>query len=376
VRIGIITDGIDNGSAGIGTYIRGLMSGLRELGREDDVTYVHRGAHESYGNGRQLIYSGAANKIVRKQLQLPLALRRFDLVHDTYHAPPFLMPAGYARVMTIHDMAPFVLGRGSMQLGSWLWHRAALPVLARRADHIVTDSHHTRADVIRILGVAPERVSTAHLAASQSFRPQPDEQAAEARRRYGLPQRFLLYLGTIEPRKNLVRVVRAFERAAVLMPDVDLVLAGGLSWQADDVRTAVRCSPYRGRIHMPGRIDGDDLAALYSAAVATVYVSLYEGFGLPPLEAMQSGCPVIASNASSIPEVVGDAALLVDSRSEAQIADAMCRVATEPECARALRERGLERAQRFSWRRCAEATLAAYDAACGIAPERRLEAAA
>ncbi len=377
MRIGIITDGIDNGSAGIGTYIRGLMAGLREAGTDRDITYVHRGADASYRGARQFIYGGAGNKLARKQIQLPLALRgRFDLVHDTYHAPPFLMPAGYARVMTIHDMAPFVLGRGSMQLGSWLWHRAALPLVARRAGHIVTDSEHTRRDVIRLLGIAPERVTTAHLAAAESFRPQPKGRIAGVRRRYELPERFLLCLGTIEPRKNLVRVIRAFERAASLMPGVGLVLAGGLSWQADNVRDAARCSPYRARIHMPGRIEEDDLAALYSAAAATVYASLYEGFGLPPLEAMQSGCPVIASNASSVPEVVGDAALIVNPRSEAQIADAMLRVATEPECAAELRERGLERARRFTWSRCAEATLAAYDAAAGAVGSRPLKAAA
>jgi hypothetical protein len=212
MRIGIITDGIDNGSAGIGTYIRGLMAGLREVGADRDITYVHRGADPSYRGERQMIYGGIGNKLARKQLQLPLALRgRFDLVHDTYHAPPFLMPAGYARVMTIHDMAPFVLGRGSMQLGSWLWHRTALPLMARRAGHIIADSEHTRRDVIRLLGIPSERVTTAYLAASESFRPQDEERMAAARRRYELPERFLLYLGTIEPRRT--SRIRAFENA-------------------------------------------------------------------------------------------------------------------------------------------------------------------
>ena len=364
----VITDSIDDGSAGVGSYARGLAAGLRQIADRGDLTFVHRRPHSFYDGMQQLIVPDRGGKLVRKQLIMPrvLAGAGFDVVHDTFHFPPFLGPTPFARVMTIHDMTPFVLDRRNMQFRHWLRHRALMPRLARRAHHILADSQHTRSDVIRVLKIPEGRVSVAHLAADDSFCPQPAARVEQARRRYGLPERYLLYVGTIEPRKNLVRLVRAFESAAPHLGDTSLVLAGGLGWQQDDIVKAVRTSPLRERILMPGRIDDEHLAGLYAGALASVYVSLYEGFGLPPLEAMQSGCPVIASRTTSIPEVVGDAALTVDPTNEAAIAEAITRIATQPTLRADLVQRGLKRATAFSWRRCAESTLLGYQAALSL----------
>jgi len=364
MKIGLITDSIDDGSAGVGTYARGLASALPEVS-SSNITFVHRREHEFYRGRPELVFPSWGSKFARKQILLPHVLNAagFDLVHETFHFPPFFGRGRFFKVMTIHDMTPFVLPRQTMDVRNWLWHRLLVPPLARRADHVLTDSDHSRQDIIRVLGLPPERVSVAHLAADSSFHPRCPEEVDRLRARYQLPERFLLFVGTIEPRKNLVRLIRAYERASARIGDVGLVLAGGLGWRYRPVLRAVRRSPVRERIRLLGRVPEEELPVLYSAALALVFPSLYEGFGLPPLESMQCGCPVLTSNNSSLPEVVGDAALTVDARDETGLALAIERICNDETLRAALREKGVRRAERFTWRRCAEATVAAYERA-------------
>lgn len=363
-RIAVVTDGIDDGSAGVGTYARGLVSALPQATRHE-VTFVHRRNVDEYRGRPELVYPGWGSKLVRKQVLMPRALQAhgFDLVHETFHFPPFFGKRRYRRVMTIHDMTPFVLPQSNMAVRNWLWHRLLVPPLARRADHVLADSECSRRDIVRILGLTPENVSVAYLGADASFRPRDRGEIELVRQRYGLPERFLLFVGTIEPRKNLVRLVRAFGTAAAADRGLALVLAGGLGWRYAAILRAVAGSPARERILMPGRVAGEDLPALYSAATALVYVPLYEGFGLPPLEAMQCGCPVVCSNNSSLPEVVGDAALIIDPADERGIAEAIVRIVDDRHLREVLRAKGLLRARRFSWEQCAAATAAAYERA-------------
>lgn len=363
-KIAVITDSIDDGSAGVGTYARGLASALPQVSPRD-IVFVHRRQHEFYRGRRELVFPGWGSKFVRKQLLMGGALEEhgFDLVHETFHFPPFFGRRRFRKVMTIHDMTPFVLPSRNMALRNWLWHRLLVPPLARRADQVLTDSQSSRRDIIRLLGLSPDRVSVAYLAADEAFHPRPRHEVERVRDRYALPQRFFIFVGTIEPRKNLVRLVRAFEAVAAAVPDTGLVIAGGLGWRYSSILRAVERSPVRERIAMPGRIAAEDLPALYSAACALVYVPLYEGFGLPPLEAMQCGCPIVTSNNSSVPEVVGDAALLVDPEDERQIAEAMLRVATDEPLCEELRTKGVCRAKQFSWTQCAADTVAAYERA-------------
>ncbi len=365
MKIGVITDSIDDQSAGVGTYARGLAQALPATASGHEVTFVHRRPDEFYRGRSELVFPGWGSKLVRKQLLMSRALgdAGFDLVHETFHFPPFLAPARFVKVMTIHDMTPFVQPRRNMSLRNWLWHRLLLPPLARRADHILTDSEHSRRDIVKTIGLPPDRVSVAHLAADEQFRPRSLEEQERARSTYRLPERFLLFVGTIEPRKNLVRLVRAYERAAPALGDVGLVIAGSLGWRYGPILDAVRRSPAGSRICLPGPIAGEDLPAVYSAALAFVYPSLYEGFGLPPLEAMQCGCPVITSNVSSLPEVVGDAAITLDPLVEAGLAHSIERLAHDEALREELREKGVRRAQCFSWRQCAEATVAGYERA-------------
>jgi glycosyltransferase involved in cell wall biosynthesis len=215
---------------------------------------------------------------------------------------------------------------------------------------------------VRLLGVDPGRITVTHLAADERFSPGDGAAALAAlRERYDLPRdQFLLQLGTLEPRKNLATTLEAFRRVAAAAPDVGLAVVGPDGWGESGFAVPAELET---RVHRLGRVPDEDLPLLYRAATALVYPSLYEGFGLPPLEAMQSGCPVITSETSSLPEVVGDAALLVAPRATDALATAMRRVIEDEGLRAHLSAAGIARARRFSWARTAEATLDAYDRA-------------
>ncbi len=363
MKIGLITDSIERGSPGIRRYVSHLAEEMLKLA-PDSVTLLYRGSGTDpfyAGKPQQRIWSPRAS-FVGKQLLFRLQIHRrgFHVLHDTYHFPPFLVPGPYTKVMTIHDLTPLILK--SHTLRNRLAHRFYVRVLAHRADRVLTDSEHTRLDVIRLLGVNPDRVRAVPLAADESFRPVRDEERLQnLRERYSLPDKFLLCLGTIEPRKNLARVLEAFGAIAGAFPECALAVAGAQGWGNVGLPQRAAELGFGPRVRFLGHVPEDDLAALYSAATAFVYPSLYEGFGLPPLEAMQCGCPVITSNVSSLPEVAGDAALLVDPNSVEAIAGAMYDVLSNPSLRCQMQEKGLRQAGHFSWRRCAEQTLEAYE---------------
>jgi glycosyltransferase involved in cell wall biosynthesis len=231
---------------------------------------------------------------------------------------------------------------------------------------VIVDSESTKRDVVRLYRKQAESINVVHLAADPCYRPIDDEcSRTRVRERYGLPDRFLLYVGTIEPRKNLVRLIEAYKRVRRDIGNAPLVLAGGLGWKYEGILKAAADPELDESVLMPGRIPDEDLPVLYSLASAFVFPSLYEGFGLPPLEALQSGCPVVTSNSSSLPEVVGDAGIQVDPRSTEEICEALIRIMSSEDLRQDLRERGLTRARRFSWARCAAETIAVYQRAAG-----------
>jgi glycosyltransferase involved in cell wall biosynthesis len=374
LKIGLVTDDIDDGNAGLATYSRGLAAGLEFFSDDLDVTLIHRLDHPFYAGRKNLAVpglgkgrtatKGIGNKIIRKQLMMPWALRsrQFDVVHDTYHYAPFLSPSSYARVVTIHDLVPLVMPETcACSVQSHVTHRTLVRWVAKRAGHIITDSDCTRRDVIEHYRVPPDRVTTVYLAAGNAFRPVEDtEQLLAVREKFDLPDEFILYVGTLEPRKNLVRLIGAYKRALPSLGGIPLILGGGLGWKYDEILRAAKDPSLEGRVRLLGRVPDDDLPALYNLATVFVFPSLYEGFGLPVLEAMACGTPVITSRTSSLPEVAGAAGLLVDPLDEDEIARAMVDVVSQ-ECLRStLSREGLAQAAKFSWQRCAQETLEVY----------------
>ncbi len=233
---------------------------------------------------------------------------------------------------------------------------------ARRAAAILADSEATRADLTRHYGTDPDRIVVAYPGLDPTLAPARDPQRiARTLARYGIRRPYLLYLGTLQPRKNLVRLVEAFARLqSRLDPDdrgLSLVLAGRRGWLYDGLFRRVRTLGLEGRVLFPGYVDDADKAALLSGALAFVFPSLYEGFGFPVLEAQVCGTPVVCSDRSSLPEVAGDAALLVDPMDVEALAAALYRVVTEPGLRATLIERGRANVRRFSWESCAQTVL-------------------
>ena len=267
---------------------------------------------------------------------------------------------GIPTILTIHDLIFDKMPEHHKPLNRW-YLNLALPLFSKRADHIIAVSEATRDDVIKTYGISPDKISVIPEAAAPRFTPQPTKTIQAVRQRYQLPDQYLLYVGTIEPRKNLERLLKAWEKLFQTKEVPPLVFVGSRGWLSESFFNALEKSPFRNDVLLTGYVRDEDLPALYSAATAFVFPSLYEGFGLPPLEAMACGTPVICSNTSSLPGVVGDAALLCDPTDDLALEDALKRIVNDVDLRHKLSEQGLEQAAKFSWERTAKDTLAVYN---------------
>jgi len=270
-------------------------------------------------------------------------------------------------VLTVHDLIFRQLPGHHKPLNRW-YLNATLPLFCRRASHIIAVSEFTRGDLTTSYGVAPEKVTVIPEAADSRFGPQKAEHVEQVRSRYGLPDRYLLCVGTIEPRKNLSRLLAAWEPLYLAGEAPPLVIVGRRGWLYDDFFAALESSPAKDGAHFPGWVDDEDLPAFYAGADLFLMPSLYEGFGLPVLEAMASGAPVACSNTTSLPEVAGDAALYFDPLDTDAIRDSVRLAESDPALRADLRERGYQRAAAFSWARAAGETLAVYRRLMGAGP--------
>ena len=285
---------------------------------------------------------------------LPASLADADIVHATNPAAVPPVRDDQRLVVTVHDLAfqrfPELFPH------DWRWlYRAGLRAATKRADAILVPSQSTADDLTASTSISASRMHVTPLAPSLVSS---DQDPAETKARLGVTPPYVLSVGTLEPRKNLVRLVRAYRQVAPDVPHA-LVLAGAPGWRSEELDAELaRNGP--GTVVRTGSLSGEDLDVLYRGADAFAYPSLYEGFGLPVVEAMARGVPTLASNASSIPQVAGDAALLVDPTDVSEIAEGLARLLTEPAFAEDLRQRGLQRAATFTWAATARATLDVY----------------
>jgi glycosyltransferase involved in cell wall biosynthesis len=263
------------------------------------------------------------------------------------------------RVVTILDLAYYEFAE------HFTWRfRMRARLLTRlavgRADHFLAISEATKVDLVRRFRIDPARVTVTHLGCSREFRPRRESQAVRrVREEYKLPDRYILYVGRLQPRKNLVRLIEAFAALRGRRPELPhhLVIAGDQGWLYSSIYQAAKESPARDAIRFLGFVDGDNLPVLMSEADVVALVSLWEGFGLPVIEAMGCGTAVVTSNCSSLPEVAGDAALLVDPYDTEAISGALERVLLDDELRRDLEDRGLGQAARFTWENTARKTM-------------------
>ncbi len=297
---------------------------------------------------------------------LPRYIRRrpLALFHGTNYEVPLIKSC--PTVLTIHDLS-LLLHPETHKIERVRRARRRLPRMARAATLIVTPTESVRREVCTHLAIESKRVVAVPEAARRVFRPQCAEDAEGVRRRLGIADDFLLFVGTIEPRKNLLTLIRAFRGAlSEANEHLQLVIAGQTGWLADEIFAEVRKTSPSKSVILTGYLPDDDLCALYSSCRAFVYPSLYEGFGLPPLEAMACGAPVIASRIESIAEVVGDAALLVAPTETGELTRSIVTLLRDENLRRRMMESGLRRAAEFSWERTARLMREVYDEALAI----------
>jgi glycosyltransferase involved in cell wall biosynthesis len=295
-----------------------------------------------------------------EQLSLPVELStvRLDVLHSPDFIPPFRRRC--RSVITIHDLVfmlyPHFLDKSAAR------YYGQIDQAVRRTDAIIAVSKATKLDVMRLLGVPEAKIKVIYEAASPIFRPlEGGDVMARVRGRFGISGDFVLFVSTIEPRKNVPTLLRAFRRLLDgYRPDVKLVLAGERGWLFDEVFRLISELKLDDHVISLGRVSTEELLWLYNAARALVAPSIYEGFGLTPLEAMACGTPVIVSNVSALPEVVGDAGLLIDPNDEDELSVAIWRVLSDAQLSATLREKGLRRARCFSWDKAARETLDLY----------------
>lgn len=292
-----------------------------------------------------------------------VAMQQASLFHGVLNVAPLACPV--PTVITIHDLA-FIRFPETFRSYNRTYLDFATRLSAKRASRILAVSEHTRQEVIGLLGVPADRVIVTHDAARDHFVPPAPSQLEEFRMRKGLPAKFILYVGTLEPRKNLVTLLEAYHKVRQV-EDVPLIIGGGKGWLYKPFFKRLEELQLKEHIHFAGYIEEEELPLWYAAARAFVFPSIYEGFGMPPLEAMSCGTPVITSQASSLPEVVGDAGLTVHPTDVDGLAQAIVDVVRDDDLHATLRKKGLQQAQRFSWRTMAEQTLQAYnDVARGV----------
>lgn len=298
-------------------------------------------------------------RIPWEQLYAPLLLKTngADLFHGVLNVAPYHSPV--PTIITIHDLA-FIRFPQTFRAHNRTYLDLATRTSARRARCILTVSEHTRREVVDILGVPAERVIVTYDAARAHFQPPDPHHLAQFRQRKGLPDQFVLYVGTLEPRKNLTTLLEAYSHI-VRESNVPLIVGGGKGWLYESVFKRLEALGLRDHVQFVGYLEEEELPLWYAAATVFVFPSIYEGFGMPPLEAMACGTPVVTSNSSSLPEVVGDAGLMVPPTDAQALATAILRVLQNDDLRESLHRRGLQRARSFSWQKTAEITRKAYE---------------
>ena len=359
---------------GIGTYIRNLLRQLARLDRQTEFVVLCRPADcealALLGENFRAVPETSGNYSIAEQIRIPLALEREKVT--LFHAPHYVLPplVRCRSVVTIHDCIHLMFPQYLPSRFALGYARASIRLAAWRATRVLTVSESSKRDILRFVDTTPEKIDVIYNAYDERFGVEPrEEDVVRVRERYQLSDEFVLYAGNVKPHKNLERLIEAFDMVRKRGLDrLKLVLIGDEISKYAALRRAVHQHQLHKYVRFLGYLPEETLAVMYRLAGVFVFPSLYEGFGLPPLEAMASGTPVVTSNVSSLPEVAGGAAVLVDPYSPQAIADGIHRVLTDEALRRSLRQKGLARAAQFSWEQSVRRVREIYnDAADGPA---------
>jgi glycosyltransferase involved in cell wall biosynthesis len=362
-RLRVAIDGhvVGRRQTGNETYIVNLADALADRDDVEPILFMDADATWPTASAMRFERLRSRTPFLRVPLELPIRARRTgaELLHVQYVAPPIpRLPI----VTTIHDVS-FEDLEGAFPAITTLRLKATVRLAAMRSSAVIASSSFTRDRILDHYGIDPSRVHVALLGVHPQWRPLGPAERAALLAPLMLPNQFVLAVGNVHPRKNLPRLIRAMQRVRSAGGDLELVLVGQRLWRAGDLDKAIAEVGASDWVRFTGYVSSDILRALYGAATLVAYPSLYEGFGLPVLEAMACGAPVVASATTSIPEVAGDAGVLVDPTDTEALASAIAAVATDQPFRERLRRASLDRAAQFTWEACAEATVGAYRAA-------------
>lgn len=351
---------------GIGTYIRNLLRHLARIDGQTEFVILCRPEDRetlaAVGENFRAVPESSGNYSIAEQIKVPWALRREGVT--LFHAPHYVLPplVGCRSVVTIHDVIHLMFPQYLPNRAALHYARWSITQAARRATRVMTVSESSKRDILRYVDTQPEKIDVIHNAYDERFAIEPaEEDVARVRERYQLHDQFVLYAGNVKPHKNLERLIDALHLVRKQgLDNLKLVLIGDEISKYTALRRAVHRHQLHKYVRFLGYLPEETLAVMYRLAGVFVFPSLYEGFGLPPLEAMASGTPVVTSNVSSLPEVAGDAAVLVDPYEPQAIADGIYRVLTDEPLRRELILKGIARAGQFSWEQSVRRVRAIY----------------
>lgn len=374
MRIGIDATPLPPNPVGAGVYIIQLIRSLAGLKTEHKfVIFAHQSGYDlidvhATPNLSWIIIpdKSPARRLIWEQTTLPRLIRKtsVQLLHSLHYTKPLILSC--ASVVTFHDMT-FFLFPDLHTRAKRFFFPLAIRLSARQADALIAVSENTRQDTIRLLGVSPGKIFTAPNGISEEFQPVSDPTLLDAcRRRHNLPDDFILYVGLVEPRKNLQLLIKAYANLLGEGNCPALVIVGRMGWMYQEVLDQIDSLKINEKVHLTGYIPAQDLPIVYNLAQVFVYPSVYEGFGFPPLEAMACGTPVITTDVSAMSNHVGDAGVLVPPQDEEALTKAIRRVLNDHKLRRQLSDKGRKQASTFTWKRTAQATLKVYQSIAAI----------
>ncbi|HVN53912.1 MAG TPA: glycosyltransferase family 1 protein [Anaerolineaceae bacterium] len=368
MRIGFDRTFAEINQAGTGIYVDSLARALVNRADNDTVRFFSAGQFRDLSKPKTLRtrMDTLYRDLIWMHLILPIQARKtyIDLLHMPANLCPIYSPCPV--VLTILDTIIYQ-NPNNFPLWQRNYFLALGPHSARNAAHIITISESSKADIVKTFGISPEKITSIPIAVSPEFRILDESHIKNVKLKFGL-NRFILTVGAIEPRKNLLRLMQAFNMIRNNYPDIVLVHAGPRGWHMDHLMPYIEQQGLSSSVRFIGRVPLSELVGLYNAATLFAYPSLYEGFGLPVLEAMSCGCPVITSNVSSMPEIAGGSTILIDPLQTEEIAGAIQSLISKPDLREILRQKGLQRANCFSWSQCANETIEVYQKVLGITP--------
>jgi glycosyltransferase involved in cell wall biosynthesis len=365
VKIGIISASLNGQFTGIANVTYNLIANLVKINSENEYYLINWKHTTAFNDMKQIVIRNPLPRFYRTYtwfLYMALNSKRIDhldIVHNPAQVPTFFK-IRQKNIITVHDITPYLFPETHAR-GRPLIYKLFFPRTLRNADRIIADSNSTKTDLIKHLVVPNEKITVIHPGVDhEKYKPLADSEKHSIRGVYGLISPFILYIGSLEPRKNLVSLLKAFHKVAGKIGEYKLVIGGKKAWKYQEIFDTIAMLGLQDRVVFTGYIPQQDLPKMYNAADLLVFPSIYEGFGLPPLEAMACGIPVITSNTSSLPEVVGDAAVMINPLDVDALADAMYQVLTDQELKEKMIRKGIERAELFTWEKTAQETLKVY----------------